>query len=143
MAFLISADLFACGIATLIQSLGATQWLGIKLPVMMGVTFAAVGPMDAIGNQNQGIDGARMTFGAIIGAGMVSFGKVATEGWFAFIKPFAFGMLIFEPVLIVTMSLPMIVAMIESTGMFLALDDMTGKRVTQPMLSSGLRADDH
>ena len=42
VAFLISADLFACGIATLIQSLGATQWFGIKLPVMMGVTFASV-----------------------------------------------------------------------------------------------------
>jgi NCS2 family nucleobase:cation symporter-2 len=31
--------------------------------------------------------------------------------------------------------------MIESTGMFLALGEMTGKTVTQPMLSSGLRMD--
>lgn len=29
-------------VATLIQLLGATQWFGIKLPVMMGVTFASV-----------------------------------------------------------------------------------------------------
>jgi NCS2 family nucleobase:cation symporter-2 len=35
----------------------------------------------------------------------------------------------------------MIVVMIESTGMFLALGDMTGKPVTQPMLSAGLRTD--
>ena len=40
VALLISADLFCCGIATLIQSLGVTRWFGIQLPVMMGVTFA-------------------------------------------------------------------------------------------------------
>ena len=43
VALLISADLFCCGIVTLIQSLGFAQWFGIRLPVMMGVTFAAVG----------------------------------------------------------------------------------------------------
>lgn len=35
----------------------------------------------------------------------------------------------------------MIVVMIESTGMFLALGDMTGRKVDQPMLSAGLRTD--
>jgi len=72
VAFLISADLFVCGIATLIQSLGATQYFGIKLPVMMGVTFAAVGPMVAIAGQNQGTEGARALFGAIIAAGLIA-----------------------------------------------------------------------
>ncbi|RJE80238.1 nucleobase:cation symporter-2 family protein [Paracoccus sp. JM45] len=72
VAFLISADLFVCGIATLIQSLGATQYFGIKLPVMMGVTFAAVGPMVAIAGQNPGTEGARALFGAIIGAGLIA-----------------------------------------------------------------------
>jgi xanthine/uracil permease len=43
--------------------------------------------------------------------------------------------------MIVTMTLVMIVVMIESTGMFLALGDMTGKPVTRPMLSAGLRTD--
>src|SRR5690606_21233744 len=72
VAFLISADLFACGIVTILQSMGATQWLGIKLPVMMGVTFAAVGPMVSIGVANPGVEGARLLFGAIIGAGIVT-----------------------------------------------------------------------
>ena len=36
---------------------------------------------------------------------------------------------IFDPVLIVTMTLVMIVVMIESTGMFLALSDITGKPI--------------
>ena len=49
---LISADLFCCGLVTLIQSLGATQWFGIKLPVMMGVTFA-VGGADGRHGQRQ------------------------------------------------------------------------------------------
>jgi uric acid transporter len=44
VAFLISADLFACGLATLIQCIGLPG-VGIRLPVMMGVTFASVGPM--------------------------------------------------------------------------------------------------
>ena len=41
VAMLISADLFCCGLVTLIQSLGLGRHFGIRLPVMMGVTFAA------------------------------------------------------------------------------------------------------
>src|SRR5882672_12376124 len=48
IALLINADLFACGIATLIQSYGLGPLFGVRLPVMMGVTFAAVGPMVAM-----------------------------------------------------------------------------------------------
>ena len=38
MAILINADLFACGIATLIQTVGFPG-VGIRLPMIMGVTF--------------------------------------------------------------------------------------------------------
>lgn len=283
VAYLISADLFVCGIVTLIQSLGATQWFGIRLPVMMGVTFAAVGPMVAMANANGGPAGAQAIFGAIIGAGIISiliaplvsrllrffppvvtgtiilvigvslmriginwifgnpvgptapqvidpahadwlkavtegaaagtisglpeipaglglvakmanpayaplgnvlvsavvlvsilliakfgkgfvanisvllgivigvviaiamgamtFGKVGEAAWFGLITPFHFGLPTFEFFPILTMTLVMIVVMIESTGMFLALGDMTGRKVTQPMLSAGLRTD--
>lgn len=282
VVFLISADLFVCGIVTLIQSLGVTRWFGIRLPVMMGVTFAAVGPMVVMANSNPGLVGAQMIFGAIIGAGILSifiapimsrllrffppvvtgtiiavigislmriginwifgnpfgptapslvnpehakwladvgaaaaapgsvvpavpkglglvatvpnpkyadlggvgiaaivlisilmiskffkgfisnisvllgiviggviaystgwmnFAKVDKAEWFALITPFHFGMPIFDPVLILTMTLVMIVVMIESTGMFLALGDMTGRQVDQPALSRGLRVD--
>jgi NCS2 family nucleobase:cation symporter-2 len=81
--------------------------------------------------------------GGVIAAilGKMSFAKVATAGWFAFIQPFSFGMPIFNWVLILTMTLVMIVVMIESTGMFLALGDMTGRKIDQPSLSAGLRAD--
>ena len=60
VAMLISADLFCCGLVTLIQSLGATQWFGIRLPVMMGVTFASVAPMVAMANANPGTVGAQL-----------------------------------------------------------------------------------
>ncbi|MCU0898947.1 MAG: purine permease [Cypionkella sp.] len=280
VAFLISADLFVCGIVTLIQAFGATQWFGIKLPVMMGVTFAAVGPMVAMANVQSGPEGARAIFGAIMAAGVISmliaplvsrllrffppvvtgtiilvigvslmriginwifgnpvgptapqivdpahadwlkavtegavaaglpeapaglalaprmnnpayaplgnilvsaivlgsilliakfgrgfianisvllgivvgvviaiamgtmhFDKVGEAAWFGLITPFHFGMPTFDPIMIVTMTLVMIVVMIESTGMFLALGDMTGRKITQPMLSAGLRTD--
>ena len=277
VALLISADLFCCGLVTLIQSFGVTRWFGIKLPVMMGVTFAAVGPMVAFANAMPGVDGARAIFGAIIGAGVISmliapvvskllrffppvvtgtiiaiigislmrvgvgwamggpapmaqsvdvprlvamvdaakataeaasapvklagpipmtnnpgygaldnmaiagavlvfilllvkyakgfvanisvllgivagcavaiamgkmnFDKVAKAHWFDVVTPFAFGMPTFDIVMILTMTLVMIVVMIESTGMFLALSDLTGKKIDQPALAAGLRTD--
>ncbi len=286
VAMLISADLFCCGLVTLIQSFGLTKWFGIKLPVMMGVTFAAVGPMVAMANAQSGPDGARAIFGAIIGAGIVSiliaplmsrllrffppvvtgtiiaiigislmrvgvgwalggpaplaqsvdvpklvamvdgakavaaaaaasapagaaapalrlagpipmlnnpnygaldnlavagvvlvailllvkfargfvaniavllgivvgcgvaalmgkmsFEKVAKANWFDVVTPFAFGVPTFDAVMILTMTLVMIVVMIESTGMFLALSDITGKPLNQTELAAGLRTD--
>ena len=78
---LISADLFRCGVVTLIQALGATHWFGIRLPVMMGVTLAAVAPMVAvavavavvivIAIANPSVAGAQLIFGSIIGAGVI------------------------------------------------------------------------
>ncbi|AGA70673.1 xanthine permease [Desulfitobacterium dichloroeliminans LMG P-21439] len=64
-AFLINADLFTCGIATLIQTIGFWKF-GIRIPVIQGVTFAAVTPMVMIA-QNQGMTGI---FGAVIIAGL-------------------------------------------------------------------------
>ena len=72
VTMLIQADLFCCGLVTLIQAFGASQWFGIKLPVMMGVTFAAVAPMVAMANATPGVEGAGLIFGAIIGSGVIS-----------------------------------------------------------------------
>lgn len=241
IALLISADLFACGIATLIQSLGIGG-IGIRLPVMMGVTFASVAPMVVMaGNPAIGILGI---FGAVIASGIfglliapfvsrllpyfpavvtgtiilvigislmrigigwaagglpvingqpnpvygaldglgialfvmltilgiqkyargfvqniavllgviagcviagflgkMSLAKVGTASWFGLVLPFQFGIPTFDPVACVTMCLVMIVVMIESTGMFLALGEMTGKPVSSEDLTRGLRAD--
>ena len=282
VAMLISADLFVCGLVTLIQSWGMTQWFGIRLPVMMGVTFAAVAPMVSMANATPGLEGARLIFGAIIGSGLISiliapwvsrmlrffppvvtgtiiavigislmriginwifgnpvgptapniinpehkqwldaaaaaaaapgsalpplpkdlallpklpnpkyadlsgvgiagvvllsilliskyakgfianisvllgiiigaviatlmglmtFDKVGKADWVGLVMPFSFGTPTFDPVLILTMTLVMIVVMIESTGMFLALGEMTDRQVDQPALARGLRTD--
>ena len=77
IAFLISADLFSCGIATLIQTLGL--WIfGIRLPVIMGCTFAAVGPMVAIGTNPQ--LGILDIFGSTIAAGVIGIVLAPTIG---------------------------------------------------------------
>src|SRR5271163_2219508 len=72
VAYLISADLFACGLATLVQCIGFPG-VGIRLPVMMGVTFASVGPMLSMaGAPDIGLLGI---YGSVISAGI--FGIIA------------------------------------------------------------------
>ncbi|NPU11443.1 purine permease [Bradyrhizobium sp. 83002] len=67
VAFLISADLFACGLATLVQCIGFPG-VGIRLPVMMGVTFASVGPMLSMAaSPDVGLLGI---YGSVIAAGV-------------------------------------------------------------------------
>lgn len=73
--------------------------------------------------------------------GLMHFEHIGEAEWFELITPFRFGLPIFDPIMILTMTLAMIVVMIESTGMFLALSDMCGKKLERPKLSAGLRTD--
>jgi len=83
VAVLVNADLFACGVVTLIQSVGIGPF-GIKLPVMMGVTFASVSPMLAIaGNADLGLGAI---YGAVIAAGI--FGLVVAPFMSALLRFF-------------------------------------------------------
>ncbi len=249
VAFLISADLFACGLATLVQCLGLPG-VGIRLPVMMGVTFASVGPMLSMAAAPEigllgiygsviaaglfgivvapfvsrllplfppvvtgtiimvigislmrvginwaggglptltkvvdGIPGAfpnpgygqlqglgisafvlvvilalikwgtgflanvAVLLGIVAGAtlasilGVMHFEKVAAAPWGDIVIPFRFGVPQFHLVPIITMCIVMIVVMIELLGMFLALSEITGKKVDREALTRGLRAD--
>ena len=47
-AYLVSADLLACGLVTIVQCVGIGG-VGVRLPVIMGVTFVGVAPALAIG----------------------------------------------------------------------------------------------
>ncbi|NQX27714.1 purine/pyrimidine permease [Microbacteriaceae bacterium VKM Ac-2854] len=75
---LINADLFTCGLASLIQSIGfGKKWFrfGIKLPLLQGVTFTAVSPMIAIGTAviaggGTPVDGLLTIYGSVIVAGL-------------------------------------------------------------------------
>jgi len=65
IAYLIAADLFTCGIATLLQVIG-TRFTGIRLPVVLGCTFTAVGPIIAIASTSN----LATAYGAIIISGI-------------------------------------------------------------------------
>jgi len=261
-AVLINADLLACGLATLVQALGF--WgVGIRLPVMMGVTFASVAPMMGMiaaaksGGNFQAIPTLLTIYGSVIAAGVfafliaplvgkvlrffppvvtgtiitviglslmrigvgwaegpltvvqvldgavkvvpnpnrdaldglamalfvllvilgvtkyakgflanvavlmgivagalvsilaggavpnvaMSFADVARAPWFGVVMPLQFGVPNFEVTPIIVMCIVMLVVMIESTGMFLALGEMTGRKVGPQDLTRGLRAD--
>jgi xanthine permease len=66
LAYLIAADLFTCGIATLIQAFGIGNYAGIKLPVVLGCSFVAVGPMVAVGKEAS----LPVIYGAVIASGI-------------------------------------------------------------------------
>ncbi|RCW65662.1 nucleobase:cation symporter-2 family protein [Pseudorhodoferax soli] len=249
IAFLINADLLAAGIATLVQALGLWRF-GIRMPVMMGVTFAAVGPMIAIGtdpalglpaiygativaglfgilvaplmgrllgvfpplvtgtvitligvslmgvaihwaaggqpHRTEMVDGvahaianpdygdpAKLAIAALVlavvigisrfGRGLVAnlavllgvaagaavalaTGRMGFEGlgdapWLALTTPFHFGLPRLELSAVLAMCIVMVITLVESTGMFLALGAITGRRVTPDLLTRGLRAD--
>ncbi|MBX6764277.1 MAG: purine/pyrimidine permease [Rubrobacteraceae bacterium] len=73
LVYLISADLFTCGIASIIQSVGFWE-VGVRLPLLQGVTFTAVAPMIAIGKANGGgVKGLLVIYGSIIVAGIFTF----------------------------------------------------------------------
>jgi xanthine/uracil permease len=72
LVYLISADLFTCGIASIIQSVGFWN-VGVRLPLLQGVTFTAVAPMISIGQSNGGgVDGLLAIYGAVIVAGIAT-----------------------------------------------------------------------
>lgn len=70
IGLLIAACLFIGGIATLIQTIG-WPFFGSKLPLVQGVSFAAVSTMLAIiGQANGGINGLQVVFGSVIVAAL-------------------------------------------------------------------------
>ena len=78
LVHLINADLLTCGIATIIQSVGIGRFVGVKLPLIQGVTFTAVSPLIAIGAAATppGADpttGLATMYGSIIAVGLIVF----------------------------------------------------------------------
>lgn len=65
LTYLVSIDIFMCGIATILQ-VWKNKFFGIGLPVVLGCTFTAVGPMIAIGGQY----GISAIYGSILVSGL-------------------------------------------------------------------------
>ncbi|MFJ8265019.1 nucleobase:cation symporter-2 family protein [Peribacillus asahii] len=68
LTYLVSIDLLMCGVATLLQ-VWKNKFFGIGLPVVLGCTFTAVGPMIAIGSQY----GVTSIYGSILISGLIVF----------------------------------------------------------------------
>ena len=70
---LITADLFTCGIASLLQSVGIWK-IGVRLPLLQGITFATLAPVINIANSHGGGEvGLPTVYGAVIAAGAFTF----------------------------------------------------------------------
>nr|BBH86261.1 uracil permease [Thermosporothrix sp. COM3] len=70
IVYLINADLFTSGIATLIQVLGLGKLpIGSKMPIIQGCTFTAVTPMILIGNTHD----LTTIYGSVIVSGLIVF----------------------------------------------------------------------
>jgi uracil-xanthine permease len=119
---------------------GQLQGLGIALFVLVVILGLIKWGSGFISNVS-------VLLGIIAGAalaaalGVMSFTKVGTAAWVDVVWPFRFGVPQFHLVPIITMCIVMIVVMIESVGMFLALGEMTGRKIDQQDLTRGLRAD--
>jgi xanthine permease len=233
LTYLVSIDILTSGIATILQ-VWQNRFFGIGLPIVLGCTFTAVGPIIAIGGQyglsavygsilmsgiiviliskffgklikffppvvtgsvvtiigitlipvamnniagGQGspdfgagsnialafgtllviilinrffkgfIRSISILLGLIVGTiaasfmGKVNLAPVADASWFHMVKPFYFGTPSFELTPIITMTLVAIVSLVESTGVYLALSDITGRKLTEKDLAKGYRAE--
>ncbi|WP_027927906.1 nucleobase:cation symporter-2 family protein [Amycolatopsis benzoatilytica] len=69
LALLISAALFTAGLATLLQTLGCWRF-GARLPLVNGVTFAAVAPILSIAEQHRGANPLGVVYGATLAGGV-------------------------------------------------------------------------
>lgn len=65
LTYLISTDIFMCGVATFLQ-LQLNKYFGIGLPVVLGVAFQSVAPLIMIGQSH----GSGAMFGALIVSGI-------------------------------------------------------------------------
>lgn len=84
-----------------------------------------------------------LIIGTLIAAclGMVSLKPVVQASWFHFPRFFFFGAPQFEWSSCLTMIIIALVSMVESTGVFFALGDLLGKKITEDDLRRGYRAE--
>ncbi|RNF38244.1 purine permease [Planococcus salinus] len=233
LTYLVSIDILLCGVATILQIM-SNRFFGIGLPVVLGCTFTAVGPMIAIGGQygisaiygailvsgvfvivissffgslvrffppvvtgsvvtiigitlipvainNLGGGQGASDFGSVANIalgfgtllfiilvykfskgfmraisillglaagtiaatflGMVSFSPIAEASYFHMVEPFYFGLPTFHWSAIITMCLVAMVSLVESTGVYFALGDITEKELKEKDLAKGYRAE--
>ena len=109
---------FTIAIIVLVSLLakGFTKAISILLGIVLGTAFAAI-------------------------LGKVSLAPVAAASWFHFPTPFFLGVPTFHSSAIITMIIIALTSMIESTGVYFALADLTGRKLTNQDMAKGYRAE--
>ena len=120
LTYLLSTDIFMCGVATFLQ-LQVNKYFGIGLPVVLGVAFQSVAPLSIIGAKL----GSGAIFGSIIVSGLI---VILISGFFSKIRKF------FPP--LVTGS---VITTIGLTLIPVAIGNM-GNNIPKPELSSVILA---
>jgi xanthine permease len=84
-----------------------------------------------------------LILGTVIAAifGLVDFGRVGEAATFGITTPFSFGLPTFQLAAIISMSLVMLVTMVETTGDIIAVSEIVEKPLGEDDLTRGLRAD--
>ena len=111
MTYLISIDIFMCGLATLLQ-LTVNRFFGIGLPVVLGCAIQAVAPLILIGTN----EGVGAIYGSIIASGIF---VVLVSGVFSKIKK------LFPPIVTGT-----VITVIGLTLIPVAIEKMGGGNAT-------------
>jgi len=88
IALLVSADLLVSGIASVLQSVGISKIIGVRMPVVAGATFTVLNPMIIIANSYGGRSGLAVVYGALLCSGV--FGLIIA-------KPFSMVLRFFPP----------------------------------------------
>ena len=109
---------FTIAIIVLVSLLakGFTKAISILLGIVLGTAFAAI-------------------------LGKVSLAPVAAASWFHLPTPFFLGVPTFHSSAIITMIIIALTSMIESTGVYFALADLTGRKLTNQDMAKGYRAE--
>lgn len=109
---------FTIAITVLVSLLakGFTKAISILLGIVLGTAFAAI-------------------------LGKVSLAPVAAASWFHLPTPFFLGVPTFHSSAIITMIIIALTSMIESTGVYFALADLTGRKLTNQDMAKGYRAE--
>ncbi len=84
-----------------------------------------------------------LVFGTVVAAflGKVDFSPVAKADWLHMVQPFYFGTPTFDFSAIITMTLVAMVSLVESSGVYFALSDITKTPVNSKDLSRGYRSE--
>lgn len=119
---------------------GSLEYLGLSIVVLviiLAVTRFGRGFLSNIAV----LVGLAGGFALTMLLGKVEFAGLSDAAWFAVITPFHFGYPIFDLGAIFSMTIVMIIVMVETAGMLLAVGEMVDRPMDEQRLADGLRVD--